>query len=372
MTNIGTILIFCSWQRYWNNNTIYKKNNKKTILVVGTGYAGNAFIQNIDKNKFNVKVITTTLEFIKQPRFINCIQNSNTYCDQLKFNKCVKVKNGIVTKINLDNDTVTFKNYSDNEINEKYDILVLAIGSVINTFGVNGVSENCIMFKTHDDLKFLNDLFKQGKINKSSKIGILGGGIVGIELASNIKDKVDKVTVIEMSKTILPLKDFDIGRNNIEKHLINQKINIKTNRKVIGVNKKNNTIVLLDGNKSYIFDEVFWTCGVKPHPLMNNFKLKESTRNIVDSELKIIYNDKILNNVYAIGDCNGLIPTSAQHAKQQGLYLAKKLNTDNNNIFKPNFPLTLVNLNNKVYIHSKYYNGFFFRFLHDLIDFINK
>jgi len=64
-------------------------------------------------------------------------------------------------------------------------------------------------------------------------------------------------------------------------------------------------------------DLLIWTCGVKPVPFVDHFR--------VNGSLQV----EGTSNVWAMGDCvasRSLGPPTAQNARQQGVYLADQLN----------------------------------------------
>jgi NADH dehydrogenase FAD-containing subunit len=70
--------------------------------------------------------------------------------------KAVKYHEGVVTNIDTDKQTVTFKTLVDGKTMEmKYDKLVLGVGSSQNTSVVKGASENTLPLKDLHDAKAL-------------------------------------------------------------------------------------------------------------------------------------------------------------------------------------------------------------------------
>lgn len=354
--------------------------NKKKITVFGSGFAGRSFVENISKDKFDVSLISPqvnmnkTTTFVCQPRFTDSLQTcTSMHLSQwtvpskvklLNSTLCNLVPSNIMTDINLANRVNLVKLYRE----QSADIVVLAVGSETNTFGIEGILEHCYMYKNVNDFEKIKEKLKS--INKDSKIAILGGGILGVELSSFFST-ICNTTMFEMDKQILPMKEFDVHRNKIEQHLKNQTIDIKTNHKVKKIYKLNDkTIVeyLIDDKINQAdYDIVIYTCGVKPNTIMSNLLF-----NKVNDKLQFVdKNNKTHEDVYVIGDCNKLIPQSAQNAKQQGLYLANFLNgkSDESYLFKNRG--TMIRLSDRVYIVSDYYNGFAPMFIHNFTTWLN-
>lgn len=81
-------------------------------------------------------------------------------------------------------------------------MLVVSVGSVNNTFGVKGVEENCLFFKSIEDAKSLrariSELFERAALPNVPKedierllsFVIVGGGPTGTEVAAEIHDMI--------------------------------------------------------------------------------------------------------------------------------------------------------------------------------------
>lgn len=355
-------------------NANNKQENKKKVIVFGSGYAGRSFVTHIDKKKYDVTIVTDNLccskrsmPFISQPNFLDTFNSgSNKHTSSWALPDNATLIRGNLTKFFIDE-----KMFAVDETNVcQYDYAVFAVGSVTNSFGITGVDKYCLQYKTEHDAIKLVKLFEDDKLNKSSKVAVLGGGILGVELSSTLADKCD-VTIFEMAPTILPIKGFEFKSDIlcIQSHLQSQGITINAGYKVVGVEEKGNKKVIhFDSKSSEEFDEIIYTCGVKPNPVIRdnlNFKSVNGLFQVVTKD------NKVLTDVFTIGDCNGLVPQSAQNAKQQGLHLASNLNnsTENPYVFKTSG--TVIRLNNKVYVKSDYYNGFAPLFVHSAITYFN-
>jgi NADH dehydrogenase len=191
-----------------------------------------------------------------------------------------------------------------------YDYLVIATGAEVNDFGVKGVKDNCLMFKTELDLQHLKN-----SIANTKDITIIGAGPTGIELAFKLSSLGKRVTVIEAGKEILP-GFSDKMRSETIKHLNKSNILVKTGTQIKEVFK--------DGymtNGEHIKDTSLkiWTCGIKPSSFARNFM----------NPLKPDGQLMVKPRIYAIGDSIiGHGPPTAQNASSQGLYLATIFNSE--------------------------------------------
>ena len=108
------------------------------VLLVGSGWAGSGFLKNIDTNKYNVSVISPTPFFVYTPNIITSIfYNCFTSYNIKNINPKIKYIEDKVKNVDFNNNNVILKNSIKNII--KYDYLVLAHGSEINTFNINKI-----------------------------------------------------------------------------------------------------------------------------------------------------------------------------------------------------------------------------------------
>ena len=303
---IGIVGIFID--NIYNTFVFTNKTEKKNVVVVGYGWGGKSFCDNIDRSKYNVTIVSKNNYMLNTPKLKNSIVN---YCDK---NLVITKKNDldfiIESNIELDKE----KNLIiTKEKNIKFDYLVVEVGSEVNDFNVKGVKENCFFLKTLDDLENL----RKGIKNNNKEIVILGGGPTGLEIAFEISKTFQNIKIIEGMDTILPNFSNET-KNLVKKNLEQSGIQLILSNQVKSIEKN----IIKTNQKDYSYDLAIWTCGIKP----NSFVKKITTdKFIVNNNLK--YNDKI----YALGDIvasKELGPPTAQNAKQQGKYLANYFNNN--------------------------------------------
>jgi NADH dehydrogenase FAD-containing subunit len=131
------------------SNPLYKpKEERKKVIVVGYGWGGKSFCDNIDKRKYDVTVVSKTEYMLNTPKLKDSLnyydrkllipplyKNLNFITDECK--EIDQVKKQIKTR----NKTIDF------------DYLIVAVGSEVNDFGVNGVKENCYYLKDMNDVQ---------------------------------------------------------------------------------------------------------------------------------------------------------------------------------------------------------------------------
>jgi NADH:ubiquinone reductase (non-electrogenic) len=325
MSQIGIISVLYDrlMQAFNFNNPVQPK---KTVVVVGYGWGGRAFCNNIDTKKYNVTVVSKTEYMLNTTQLKNSLENKN---DKLTlFNKNNKINFIKEECTDIDKEQKTIKT---NKEAIKFDYLVVAVGSEVNDFGVPGVKDKCYFLKSMDDLNSLRQAiekneYKNGKPTYSKNdvdVVILGGGPTGIELAFEMSKQFKNIRIIEAMPQILPMFSKETSETVMEQ-LNNGNIQLKLNNQVTKI--VNDGIYVKNKDKgidtSYHFDIAIWTCGVKPNPFI---------KKLTNDKLVVDKNFKFSNNIFAIGDIvasKELGPPTGQNAKNQGKYLAKYFNND--------------------------------------------
>ncbi|OXA51182.1 NADH dehydrogenase [Folsomia candida] len=228
-----------------------------------------------------------------------------------------------------------------------YDTLVMAIGSVPDTFGTPGATKHCLFLNSPHDadelrlkmlIQGLSIIYGASEVPKL-RIGIVGAGATGIELAAEIHHTIESLamtgfkldnletTIIEASPRILSMADEKLAqfaKESLEK----KNIQILTDTKITGVTDKG----FILGNGTFLKKELrVWTAGVRSPRWLTKTGLS------TNHQSRILTNDYLQSvddpDVFAIGDCSAthvqpgmqghikILPTTAQVAHQQSVWL---------------------------------------------------
>lgn len=236
----------------------------------------------------------------------------------------------------------------------KYDVLVIAVGSVSNDFGTPGVKEHAIMLDTPDQAERFNRRLINACVRASAQDGpvrpgqlhvsIIGAGATGTELSAELHrtargvvafglDKIDpekdiKITLIEAAPRILPaLPDrLSAATMNI---LTNLGVEVRINSRVTSITSEGVNL----SNGDFIPSElVVWAAGVKGPAVLSQLDGLEVSRMntlVVKPTLQTTKDDKI----FVIGDAAYLVPEGdeqpipprAQAAHQESSHLVKQI-----------------------------------------------
>lgn len=206
----------------------------------------------------------------------------------------VKVING-TGKLQADNVVLAVKEDGTTE-EIKYDKLVIASGSRTFIPPIEGKELTGVIDST-------------GALNLEkvpSSLVVIGGGVIGIELANIFNSMGCKVTVIEMMQYILPPIDREISEM-LKNKLIKDGIEIYTNHKVTKIEESSEGLqVSFSGEKNLVVNAEKILIAVGRAANIKDLNLEAV--GIKTERNYIVVNDKMetnIKNIYAIGDCTG-------------------------------------------------------------------
>lgn len=229
-----------------------------------------------------------------------------------------------------------------------YDYAVLALGSVMNFYGIPGLQNFAHPFRTLEDALNLHQAVEQTIIKDRSKrpvnIVIGGAGPTGVELAGELHFFIKKliaannktgspitISLIEAASRILPQfseRASRIAQERLQKlgvKIINKTFIKAVNKETIIVRKNNS-----QENKHLGYDLLIWTGGVKPNPLLDKLPIKKdpkTNRAVVNKYLQALDNNESpVKNLFVIGDLASFyhpktgapLPATAWAAESQG------------------------------------------------------
>ena len=250
-----------------------------------------------NKNK-SIQVLTKGVEFLFK-------KNKVTY---------LKGKGVLLSK----NDIVVYES-NNKRLNVKSKNIVIATGSTVSSLPSIEINEKNIVSST-GALSF-------DKV--PTKLAVIGGGYIGLEMGSVWSRLGADVTVIEYLDFITPGMDREIS-NEFQKILSKQGIKFKMGSKVESVEDKGKSVLIsytnVKNSKKEVLevDKVLVSVGRKPYTEGLNL-LKVGVKK--DNKGRIEVNNKLqtsVSNIYAIGDViKG--PMLAHKAEEEGIAVAEIL-----------------------------------------------
>lgn len=263
----------------------------KKIVIIGGGFAGSYCAKNLEKD-FDVTLIDTknffeftpsVLRVLVEPEHLKEIQILHK--DYLRNTKFV---HGNVDKISNESVFVANKKYD-------YNYLIITSGS---SYTSPFKKENVIHPNRGIELK---NYAKE--LEKSKKILIVGGGLVGVELAGEIVDKYPekRIELIQKNERLIP-------RNNCKSSLkIEKYLENKVRLRFGEIFKK---------SQENDYDIIFFCTGIKP----NSHFIKAGFE--TDNFLR--FNGK--ENIFVGGDVSGIKEEkTAQNAIKQAKVIVENI-----------------------------------------------
>jgi|AntAceMinimDraft_16_1070373.scaffolds.fasta_scaffold01477_6 nitrite reductase (NADH) large subunit len=290
-------------------------------IIIGNGIAGTEAAKAIRKNdeEGEITIISQSKNlFYYRPRLIDYIADDVTIDDITTFKQNFYIKNKIKnvlneTIINIDATKQTVSTLSNKTY--KYDKLLLAQGARPFIPPIKGVEKKGVF--TLRDIADSDNIKAYCKNKKN--IVIIGGGLLGIEVANSLLKTGAKITIIEFSKFILP-RQLDADGSEILINLLKQKgLLFKLGYSTTNINGNETAkSISLNSGEELDADVVLLSVGVRP-------RLELAKKTDIKINKGVIINDFMetsVKNIYAAGDisehkniCYGLwLP-----AKEQGL-----------------------------------------------------
>jgi NADH dehydrogenase len=228
----------------------------------------------------------------------------------------------------------------------RYDVLVLAVGSVTNDFGTPGVQQHCLFLDSRDQAdrcrhKLLNHCLRVSRrmtiypaTKEYVRAVIVGGGATGVELAAELFNAAGalrhyglevfdesrlRVTLIEAGPRILPILPTRLAEAATEE-LESLGVRVLTNTRVVEATSK---AIMTSAGEVITGDLLIWAAGVKASEQLHEIGGLETTPTcqlVVRPTLQTTRDDRI----FAIGDCcffkadnaERAVPPRAQAAHQ--------------------------------------------------------
>ncbi len=297
------------------------------IIIVGNGIAGTITAQNIRKLDHDVEIIIYSKEGypyysrIKLPELISekvIIDDLIVFKEDWYKNNNIEVQlNKKVKKILPDDKTIFVE--GENE-SVSYDKLILATGSMPNLLPIKNALEmlnnGVFTLRNIDDALKIHDYIKTNNVKKAV---IIGGGLLGLELAKQIKNCNLDTTVVEFFPRLLPRQlDIDCGgmlKDIIENMGINVELDAVTEE--IYVDKRVKGIKIKDGREVEA-DIILIQAGIR-----STINLAKEANINTNHGIKVNqFLETSRRDIYAVGDCIeyqnqtwGIIPACIEQSK---------------------------------------------------------
>ncbi|EDP71314.1 hypothetical protein FBALC1_02482 [Flavobacteriales bacterium ALC-1] len=276
------------------------------IVIIGNGISGVTLARHIRKlSDKKITIVSAETDYFFSRTALMYIymghmkfEHTQPYEDWFWKKNRINLKKGYVKTVETKSKTLHF---AEGDILQ-YDKLVIATGSKPNKFGWPGQDLDGVMGMYHkQDLENLEKHAPNKDVCKRAVI--VGGGLIGIELAEMLNSRSIPVTFLVRESSfwngVLPEGESEMINRHIKNHHID--LRLSTNLKEIKSDKngKVKSVIIEETGEELDCNVVGLTAGVSPNI---NF--------IKDSEIETGRGVKVnryletnIPDVYAIGDC---------------------------------------------------------------------
>lgn len=280
------------------------------IVVVGANHAGTAAINTMLDNYSGNEVVVLERNF--NTSFLGCgmalwigdqIQGGGeglfySSPEQLR-EKGAKVSiNTEVEKIDFDKKIIYYSNKEDGKVEESYDKLILATGSLPIIPPIPGRElENVQQVKLYQDAQAVIEKLELGGINH---VTVVGSGYIGVELAEAFKRKGKEVALLDIADGCLTGYYDPEFSNLMKQNLIDNGIDCKFGQALEEIKGDKKVEAVKTSNEEFATDMVILCVGFRPNTELGRGKLEQFKNGAYIVNKK---QETSVKDVYAIGDC---------------------------------------------------------------------
>ena len=331
------------------------------ILIVGGGYVGMYTALRLQKklrrNEARITIVDPQNYMTYQPFLpetaAGSLEPRHVVVPLRKVLKQCRVLTGLVTGIDHASRTATVLPVEGPAYPVRYDVIVVAPGSVVRTLPIPGLAEQGIGFKTVGEAIYLRN-HVLSRLDYAASVTdaehrrraltfvFIGGGYAGIEAFAELEDMARYATryydnvdpddmrwvLIEATGRILPEVSVPMAEYTV-KQLLKRNMDIRLSTRVDSLTGGH--VVLTDGDE-FDAETIVWTAGVKANPVLTrtDLPLDEKGRLRCTADLRV----EGVEDAWGAGDCaavpdltepGSFTGPSAQHAVRQTKTLAANI-----------------------------------------------
>ncbi|PKP12741.1 MAG: FAD-dependent oxidoreductase [Bacteroidetes bacterium HGW-Bacteroidetes-3] len=272
------------------------------IVIIGNGISGVTLARHIRKQSdHKITIISSETEFFFSRTALMYVfmghlkfEHTQPYSNDFWKKNNINLINGLVESVNIEEKALIL----DDDTIINYDKLVIATGSKPNKFGWSG-----------QDLKGVTGLYHKQDLETLEAFAptckravIVGGGLIGIELAEMLRSRNIPVTFLVREKSfwdgILPFGESQM----INRHIIEHHIDLRLETgllKILSDENGNARAVITDKNETIECSIVGLTAGVSP-----NIDFLKNSGIALGRGVKVNrFLETNIKDIFAIGDC---------------------------------------------------------------------
>ena len=314
----------------------YKKPPQK-ICIIGAGTAAYRFIQTYRTFNSQDEIVVFSKE--KYP-FYNRVLLPEYVSDELQWEKLQKMREGNM-------DSLRVRLYRSNPITQivpknkvivdshgerhNYDVLIFATGSrafVPNELPIH--IKGSFTMRDRDDADRLKSFLATYDIPQNDQhVTIVGGGLLGLELAAALKKKDVKISIVQRANRLMERQLDPIASRLLAEDVREKGIEIYFDNEVDTVNRQDekSLVINLKSGRSFNTNAIVYAIGTVP-----NIELAKQAGLLCKRGILINqYLQTSEENIYALGEIaeyKGMLYGTTAAAEQQADILARYMSGD--------------------------------------------
>jgi len=276
------------------------------IVIIGNGISGVTVARHIRKlSDKRITIISAETEYFFSRTALMYVymghmrfEHTQPYENWFWKKNQIELKKGYVKSVETKNKRLHFTEGDS----LKYDKLIIATGSKPNKFGWPGQDLEGVLGMYHKhDLENLEKFAPNNKICKRAVI--VGGGLIGIELAEMLKSRNIPVTFLVREDSfwngVLPEGESEMINQHIKNHHIDLRLSHNLKEIIPDENGRVKSIIIEETGEEIECSVVGLTAGVTPNiDFIKNSEI-ETAKGVKVNR----YLETNIIDVYAIGDC---------------------------------------------------------------------
>jgi NADH dehydrogenase len=306
-----------------------KNDKSRRIVIIGGNFAGLTTAINLPRN-YSVSVIDCRPQFEFLPNIHELLSGiKRTSSLQMDIKRLIdRAEHRFIADTVTTIDPAKKKVYTSSRKRMPYDICVVAVGGVNNTYGIAGAAKFALPFKSVEQCKNIGQRLAMLFDRKDRvRVVIVGGGLEGVEALGEILRRYRRhpgleIHLIENKKRLLVTSPKALDRD-IRKICKPYNVQFHTDTRIT---KVADSKVWLSSRETLNPDITIWTGGVIPPPLLHKSGLTDHPGNWapVNKYLQSTHYDSI----FIAGDAAewpGFKSKQAYNAMDMGACVAKNI-----------------------------------------------
>src|SRR6185369_3621442 len=272
------------------------------IVIAGAGYAGVSCALRLARrvpSSTNITLISATDRFVERIRLHQRATGQNVgdwSLPALIRGSGIELRVGVIDQLDLSNRA--FRMGGGDRI--EFDTAVLALGSYVDVYSIPGVREHAMAVEFGAVAGIHQALRKAAQ--QGARVTVVGGGLTGIELATEIAEVFPQLQVSLVSQTPLAESWSEAARAHVLASMQRFGVRVEEGPRIKAVHAGH-----LETDRGELpFDLCIWAGGFVGHSLAWNsgLKVNDQGQALVDTQLRSVSHP----GVHVIGDLATIAP----------------------------------------------------------------